>query len=434
MPASRKIDRIGFVGTFEVANYGDCLFPLVYMHLLSENGIEAEFSFHSPRSGTSGLAQYGPILPLPAQIESDAFDARALILCGGETLGLGHSGGLYNFPANTLSAFARMWLVPLVAATNGELSFHVHCVGMPTGDLDARPAIARALAHADWVTVRDQVTAARLGDRFPVKVDPVYAVSSLADQADWTARAQSVLPVGFEAGNYMCAHISAPYLAGNLAQWCDQIAQIAQQRDLRVLLLPVCHFLDDRMTLQFVKDSLISRGLEPDRVQFPGEGHQDVLATAALIGSSSGVVTSSLHAMVTAVSFGIPFACFPGAGKKNGKHAQTLKAVNLFDGIALEIGAIASAFDATCQLDRVASREHAIAEAKQDFSEFAVALGNPVKAHGPLPADLIEEIIAIDRSITRQPILEAKRFALRTLERWSFSKQLLKKRRRARIG
>jgi hypothetical protein len=433
MASSGHIDKIGFVGTFEVANYGDCLFPLVYMELLKEHGVEANFSFHSPRAGVSGLADYGPVQPLPARLKANAFDAQALILCGGETLGLGHSGGLYNFPANTLSAFARMWLAPVVAAAADELGFYVHCVGMPTSDLDARPAIARALAHANWVTVRDEVTADRLGGRFAVKVDPVFTVSSLAEKAEWDRRAQAVLPPGFVPGNYLCAHISSPYVAGRLAQWCDQTAQIARQRNLRVLLLPVCHFLDDHATLEIARDILISRGLSPESVQFPGDGHMHVLTTAALIGSSGGIVTSSLHAMVTAVSFGVPFACYPGAGKKNGKHAQTLRAVGLSDGIALRMDDIASAFDATWPLDRMASRQHAVAIAREHFAELVAALRSPAKASGPLPAELVEEIFAIDRRITRQPVTEAKRFTLRALQRWSFTRQLLQKRRRARL-
>lgn len=434
MPASRHIDKIGFVGTFEVANYGDCLFPLVYMALFREHGIQPAFSFHSPRSGVSGLADYGPVQALPARLKANAFDEDVLILCGGETLGLGHSGGLYNFPANTLSAFARMWLGPVAAAAAGELGFYVHCVGMPTGDLDARPAIAQALSHANWVTVRDEVTAARLEGRFAVKVDPVFAVSSLAAQDEWDRRAQAVLPAGFAPGNYLCAHISSPYVAGGLPQWCDQVARIARQRDLRVLLLPVCHFLDDHATLEIARDTLVSRGLSPDIVQFPGDGHKHVLTTAALIGSSGGIVTSSLHAMVTAVSFGVPFACFPGAGKKNGKHAQTLRAVGLSNGIALQMGEITAAFDATWPLDHEASRAHAVVIARAHFGELVDALGQPAKASGHLPAELIADIYAIDRGITRQPVTEAKRIALRTLQRWSVTRELLEKRRRARLS
>ena len=63
---------------------------------------------------------------------TDAFDEDALILIGGETVGVGHSAGTFNFPRTTLSAYLRLWMMPVLAqldpATRPRF-FGAHCVG-----------------------------------------------------------------------------------------------------------------------------------------------------------------------------------------------------------------------------------------------------------------------------------------------------------------
>jgi Polysaccharide pyruvyl transferase len=433
MPGSEAPQSIGFVGTFEVANYGDCLFPVVYMHLLKERLGNLEFSFHSPLAQSAGIMDYGPINALPDKLSNLRFDANVLILCGGETLWFGHSSGTFNFPSSTLSAYARLWLGPTVAASRGMTDFYVHCVGMPHAELEAPPEIADALSSATKVCVRDEVTARRLGNRFPVKVDPVFALSTLKSSEDWKTELNKWLPSNFAQGRYLAAHISSPYLKHDLHDWCEQVAKVAKLQEVPVLLVPVCHFMDDRHTLETARQILIELGMGPEQVQLPPVQSKDVIATAAMLGLSGGVITSSLHACVTAASFGAPFAGYVGKGKGNGKHRQTLLAAGVDFGMSMDINDIFETFAYALKQDRQASRTEAISRALNGFDELVYDL-NAKRGSSVLVSEAtIDAVLRHDTAPTRDLRFEAKRTILRLANKSLFLAGILTERRRARM-
>jgi len=437
MPGNRKRLRIGFVGTFEVANFGDCLFPVIYKRLLEDRIPNCEFLYYSPKSGMSPLGHYGPIKALPATLDDIQFDADTLIQCGGETLALGHSAGTYNFPSNTLSAFARMWFAPTVAASRGDLNFYVHSVGMPTTDLQPKTAISRGLAYASRVSLRDKVSAARLDDAFPVEVDPMFAMSTCLEPDEWRAKAERVLPAGYEPGRYLCAHISAPYLVYGLRPWCEQVLRAHERSELPILLLPICHFLWDRETLDAARSMLAEMGVPEAAIQFPKPGSEEVLATAALIGNSAGIMTSSLHALVSAVSFGIPFAGFGGEGKVDGKHRQTLAAAGTQHGVAAHMKELSDALAKSMSQDHSDARVVAIERALKGLDPLVADIeghrDGRSQTPSPMPQDLIEEVLATDRQPTLNRAWEVKRQLLRFIKRLPIAEKALATRRRSRL-
>lgn len=432
-PENQPAKKIGFVGTFDVANYGDCLFPVVYMHLLSQRMEGLEFSYYSPLARSAGIMDYGPIKALPETLSQIAFDEDALILCGGETLWFGHSSGTFNFHKSTLSSYLRLWFAPCVAASRAEVNFYVHSVGMPRADLDAPAEIAEVLSAATMVSVRDEVTAKRLGNRFPVEVDPVFSLSNMKSQREWQSEARKWLPADYDIGKYLVAHVSMPYLDNGLAQWCEQVAQTAKSHDLPILLVPICHFMDDRYNLEEARSLLIGMGISEHRVCLPPLASKDVVATASLLGMSAGVITSSLHACVTAVSFGVPFAGFVGNGKADGKHRQTLLAAGVDYGMAMEIEDLAQTFANSSNQDCAAAQSLAIERSMKGLEPLVNGLRHNEKASRPLSQATIDAMLFHDTGPTRNLRLELKRTILRWANRSQLLTDLLVARRRARI-
>lgn len=425
--------KIGFVGTFDVANYGDCLFPVVYMHLLKQRLAMPDFSFYSPLPRSAEIMEYGPIKSLPDRLERIAFPEDVLILCGGETLWFGHSSGTFNFPASTLSAFTRLWLAPTVAASQGDSDFYVHCVGMPHSELEAPAVIAQALASATRVSVRDEVSARRLGHRFPVEVDPVFALSTIKSDAEWEIEVERWLPSGYRPGRYIAAHVSAPYLANDLHQWCEQVALVARECGMPVLLVPVCHFMDDRHTLKTAREILIALGMAETDVQLPNTASKDVISTAAMLGKSAGVITTSLHACVTAASFGVPFAAFAGHNKGNGKHRQSLLVAGIEYGISPDIPSLSQTFNFAMQQDCEVAQETAISRALAGFDEFAKMVAIPQEPTKTLSSDVVDAVVLLDTAPTQNLRFELKRTILRWMSKSRILAGLLGSRQRARI-
>ncbi|MEP1422967.1 MAG: polysaccharide pyruvyl transferase family protein [Erythrobacter sp.] len=432
-PENQPRKTIGFVGTFDVANYGDCLFPVVYMHLLSQSIAGLEFSFYSPLARSAEIMDYGPVKALPATVPQIAFDEDALILCGGETLWFGHSSGTFNFHKSTLSSYLRLWLTPCVAASRAQVDFYVHSVGMPRADLDAPAEIAEVLGAATMVSVRDEVTATRLGNRFPVEVDPVFSLSNMKSQEEWQTEARQWLPVDYNFGKYLVAQVSMPYLNNGLQEWCEQVALTAKNHDLPILLVPICHFMDDRYNLKEARSILIELGIAENRVCLPPLASKDVIATAALLGMSAGVITSSLHACVTAVSFGVPFAGFVGNGKADGKHRQTLLAAGVNYGMAMEIGDLAQIFADSSNQDCAIQQSLAIERSMKGLMPLVEGLRHDRRASSPLQQTTIDAMLFHDKRPTRHLRLEFKRTILRWANKSHFLAGLLVARRRARM-
>ena len=255
--------RIGLVGTYDVDNFGDCLFPEVYAHLLRSALPEAEFSLYSPRPKAAQILSFDEVRPLPQSLnETGALSEDVLILTGGETLGFGHSSGTYNFPESVLSAYSQLWLAPLHAAlnSNGATKFIVHCVGARKMEDKVNRLAAHALQGATSCTFRDAFSQSWVRDgaqKFDVATDPMFLMDGLQTPEQWDQRRSAVLPGGFAAGRgYLAAQISFGYGGNDLVKWCRAIADIALERDLNVVLLPICHFLEDEHYLNIATTRL----------------------------------------------------------------------------------------------------------------------------------------------------------------------------------
>ena len=169
------------------------------------------------------------------------------------------------------------------------------------------------------------------------------------------------------------------------------------------------------------------------KVKLPLAGHEHVIATAALIGNADAMITTSLHALVTAVSFAVPFAGFGGLGKADGKHRQTLKAAGSDFGIAPAIADIAVTLADCRDRDLAAHQAIAIKRAHESFEPLVAALNAAPSPANPLSQELLDQLIAIDRKPTRDRVYETKRIVSRLLKRLPLVDSALAARRLAKL-
>ncbi|NJS14113.1 MAG: polysaccharide pyruvyl transferase family protein [Sphingopyxis sp.] len=290
MPHFLSTDPISFglVGTYDVSNFGDCIFPDIYRQELTLRFPNARLSLYSPNPVAADILSFDTVQALPATIETARFPDDILILTGGETLSVGHSSGVYIYPQNTLSALLRLWLGPTQAAASSSTKFIVHSVGVAPGQSDAEPVMARLLSSADYVRLRDQVSYKRLGQRFGTAVDPCFKIRDLQTPEQWDARAARVLPAAIVGRPFLVAQISASYVKEDLSQWCDTMAAMMAATELPVALLPICHQLSDAELLTIVLTQFQARLPQlADRVTLI-PGRLTVLDTAAVFAVSSG--------------------------------------------------------------------------------------------------------------------------------------------------
>ncbi|MGV6804443.1 MAG: polysaccharide pyruvyl transferase family protein [Ruegeria sp.] len=429
--------RIGLVGTYDVDNFGDCLFPELYAHLLREALPEASFTLYSPRPKAARILSFDTVRALPARLDqSRQMTEDALILTGGETLGAGHSSGTYNFPRSVLSAYSRLWLAPLHAAltSNGRTRFIVHCVGARKMDPVTNQLAARALKGAVLCTFRDAFSQSWIRDgagQFGVATDPMFLMDHIQTPDQWAKRRAALLPDGFEKRKgYLVAQLSLGYGGNALDDWCKSVAEIAQARGLDVVLLPICHFLEDEHYLGLARERLQALGVTPHLVG----GRINVKDTLSVISGAVGYVGSSLHGAVAAVAFGMPLAVL--GHTPDGKHEGTLNSVGIYGCTGTLPNQLPACFTHSETLDLAAVRARAQDQARADFARVLDALT------GPLPdTEQKASLEAIDQLVRREQTArqggasyEVKRFLLRMMQHSGLYSAYGKARARQRIA
>lgn len=431
--------QIGLVGTYDVDNFGDCLFPELYAHLLGAALPQARFTLYSPRPKAAQILSFDTVRALPDRLDTAPdLTEDALILTGGETLGFGHSSGTYNFPRSVLSAYSRLWIAPLQAAltSGGATKFIVHCVGARKMDDSLNQLAARALQGAALCTLRDAFSQSWIRDdslRFPVATDPMFLMDRIQTPAHWAARRKAVLPEGFENGDgYLVAQLSLGYGGNALDDWCTAIAGIASARNLRVVLLPICHFLEDEHYLGLAGDRLRALGVNTHLVT----GRINVKDTLSVISGAYGYVGSSLHGAVAAVAFGIPLAAL--GHSPDGKHEGTLNSVGIHGCTGTKVTELPDCFSRSEMLDLAGARKRAQAQAETDFAALLDALTRP--AQQP-EAVRNQALTAIRELVHREQTLhrggsgyEIKRLVLRMLQRSGLYSAYGRARARQRIA
>lgn len=354
--------RIAHLGTYDVANYGDLLFPLVAAKRLASLG--AEILTVAPRGGPAIWRDCAPALGLGSpEVEDGPFDG---ILLGGGNLvhvrpwneAAYDSGG-----SSGLLAYPRLWLGAAQLAERFEAAL---CWNAPGVHEPPPPALAPLLrwaaGAADYLAVRDHNSARNLQgaapDRRPLVVpDPALDVATLwsADELDaaYTAafvdRGRPVPP------RTVALHLNSRYAPSNGEEAAAYVARVAAALDATPVLIALapCH-----------GDDVLARAVaaaSPDALAVLPTSLREA---AALIGRSEAYVGSSMHGFVTATAFGTPgLIVGPQDRRAMGKFDGLLEQLSLQD--RLETGWAEAAERLPAVLEEPADRlEHALEAAR----------------------------------------------------------------------
>lgn len=300
--------RLLHLGTFDVFNYGDLLFPLVLERRLGDT--VDEIAWLSPTGGRPPLDDCKTVLPL-ATVERDA-DVGAVVLGGGHILQGGPPGvRLYRTDdLKYLLTYPRITSVAtrLAVATGAPLLLNAPGVAGEAGPAAAQ--LSRWMANtSSYVNVRD-AESARLLRRAGVPSHVEIVPDTALDVAElWTAdeldaeheqafRRRGVDP---PAGGSLAIHLTPRFAGRDTDSLAALVSTIAETAGLMPVIVAVgpCHG-DDRLARE-VGDRVTGPCLVVDEPRSLRE-------VAALIGRADAYLGSSLHGMITACAFGKPGA------------------------------------------------------------------------------------------------------------------------------
>jgi len=297
-------DGVALFGTFDVANYGDLLFPHVAAHLLGMS--PGDLRCYSPRGGAP---HWDDVVQACAVTEFNRDPPPALCLIGGGNIvhakptPLADYAGAFSDPRFT---YASLWLGAsiLAARTGAALAWNAPGVPSPVEGAWVRRLRDLALEAADYVCVRDEASRIYLGgstfgvDVVPdtaVKLGAVWPAAALADhaRAAFESRGMRV------PERWIAFHINDRYIGTGLPAACAAAGRIADTLDAVPVLLAIgpCHG-DDTLARQAA--SLFNgEVLLVDRPR----GLKEI---AGLIAHARAYVGSSMHGLVTALAYRRP--------------------------------------------------------------------------------------------------------------------------------
>ena len=292
---------ISVFGTFDVENYGDLLFPLLVRHeLCRENDV---LNLFSPLGVPVPWADTLPPRPVG---EAAATRADLCIVGGGNII----SAEPTPLPAyeklggyRTL-AYPSLWLGAALVAAANELRLVWNAPGLPSAIKRrwARELCALTLPACDHVAVRDAQSRTWLAAQRPVSVVPDVALglSRLWPAEDLAASARTAfLSRGVEPPpRWLVFHFNDRYLAGGVEEAVAAAGAIAAAAGAFPVLIAIgpCHG-DGELARAIA--ARMPTCLAVDRPA----GLKEV---AGLIAHAAGYVGSSLHGLITALSYRRP--------------------------------------------------------------------------------------------------------------------------------
>jgi lipopolysaccharide transport system ATP-binding protein len=290
--------QIGIVGTFDVENYGDLLFPLIAEAELRARLGAVTLHRFSYRAQSTPAWPYTvtSVAELPAMI--DRLDG--LLIGGGFLIRFDKFvAENYGPPSPDIHHPTGYWLTPALMALARGIPVAWNAPGMHCNDVPAwaEPLLRMALAESAYISVRDEPSKAVLSryvdpGRIVVMHDTAFGISNLlpAEESEAMGRMRKL------------AGLRKPYIVVQPVRWADDGFPRFLERNARrfadydLLGIPMGPVLGDHP--RFFGKAL-SRFT---RLPF----WPDPLLLAEIISQASAVIGYSYHLAITAVAAGVP--------------------------------------------------------------------------------------------------------------------------------
>jgi lipopolysaccharide transport system ATP-binding protein len=312
--------QVGICGTFDVANYGDLLFPLIAQSELSQRLGDLtlhRFSYH-PRTSPEWPYEVTSVAALPAMV--DGLDG--LLIGGGFLIRFDKEVAPgYSPPVPDIHHPTGYWLAPALTALQHNVPLVWNAPGMHCNDVPAwaNPLMRAALTLSRYISVRDEPSRSVL-ER--LTSTPVAVVPDTAFRLPRLLHLDGAPSPDF-ARLSAASGLDRPYIVLQatlgLEPFVSFIKKHAERfRNFKFLALPIGPALGER---QEIIDADLPGLVRLDA--WPGP-----LVIAELIARSEAVVGHSYHLFITALASGVP--AFTRQNMSTGKYSALQEFETIF--------------------------------------------------------------------------------------------------------
>jgi polysaccharide pyruvyl transferase WcaK-like protein len=317
--AQRRVD-VGIVGTFDVENYGDLLFPLIAQSSLQRRLPSVQVVPFSPNARLDAAWPYRVYSTI--EFAERLPSLSALLIGGGQIVRFDKGYPVQTDPVVNLPV--DYWLMPAVLGTLAGKPVIWNAVGAWTGSPLAPQytgAAQAAFAASYYVGLRDEASCARIRDLAPATdirllPDTAFSLSRLWPLENPSPEYSSWRDSQAVDGRYVVVQADR-----RLEEYRAAIESLVSAVGVRtVVVLPVCRCHGDESAgfANFACDqTILCSWLSPRLI-------------CEIIARSEFVIVSSLHASITAISYGVPVVRVPSFNFADRKFEM----LNPFEGVA----------------------------------------------------------------------------------------------------
>lgn len=289
--------KIAMFGTFDIANFGDILFPIVTEHMFRRTGRAVELRRYSYRAKSAADWHYD-VRPIEA-FESDIADTNLVLVGGGHLI---HANafmapGYGPTSADLPHPFAFWWL-PAVAGRMAGIPVALHAPSVEASYPDwSKPLFEGFAQSAHYASARDRLSCERLTSFGAHDVehvpDSIFSISEMITRGEPSVAFSSLRQRYEMARPYLIVQPSAALRSDRTE--IDRLIAAAQAKQWDVVELPI------------FQEKLNRAGIFAN---IPGvkmiDSSPDPMLLAEIIANAQGVVGISLHLSIVALSFGVP--------------------------------------------------------------------------------------------------------------------------------
>ena len=284
-------------GTFDIANFGDILFPIVTEEMFRRTGHPVELRRYSYRAKSAAEWHYD-VRPIEA-FESDVAETDLVLVGGGHLI---HANAFmapgYKPASPEMPHPFAFWWLPAVAGRMAGVPVALHAPSIdPTFPEWSKPLFEGFAQSLDYATARDQRSCERLTalgaqgiQRVP---DCIFSISEIITRGQFSENYAEFRQRYELSKPYLIVQPSAALR--NDRTEIDRLIQGAHGKGWDVIELPI------------FQEKLNRAGIFAN---VPGvkmiNSSPDPMLLAEIIANAQGVVGISLHLSIVAASFGVP--------------------------------------------------------------------------------------------------------------------------------
>jgi len=296
--------RLAQVGTFDLENYGDLLFPVVLENELRQRIESVEIDLFSPYGGNMpfGDKDVYPIQELENRVCSAHYDA--IVVGGGDIVRIDNQLNADRDKYNMDIGAWQLWLIPVMVAIKHDIPVLLNAPGVPFSlAMIDRELLKAIILSISYLSVRDSTSAQLLfeaTDIMPKVVpDSVFAIGrcfpkNVLDERFITLSEKLKLPeryVVFQINNLEEGIGNQEYHA--------MLSGLEKDMGAQVVFMPIGYVHEDRECMMKLNHSFDEPFMFIEEKLSP----PDMLA---VISHAQGFVGTSMHGSVTAQVYGVP--------------------------------------------------------------------------------------------------------------------------------